>query len=327
MKKFGWILAAALILAAGLQAQTQKAKTVDCILVQVNDDIITHSDLERELVQLREELRERFSGTQLEQELERRREPLLEELIRRKLMLQKANELGMGSGMDLQVSAHIENLSKQFNIPDMEQFERALEKQGMTLAGFREETKKAMIIQDLRGYFVDSRIMLLDEELERYYREHAKDFSSPEEVTLSEIVVSAGGADGQAEALIQEYRKRAMQGESFASLASQYSKGPTAAKGGGIGSYQVAKLAPDIARALASVKTGEVTDVIKVKEGYAILRVDERKPSVARPYEEVKNEIKQILYVQKSQPEFERFIAQLKEDAYIQRFVEVGSGK
>jgi peptidyl-prolyl cis-trans isomerase SurA len=310
---------------AGLKAQSQAAKVVDRIIAQVNDDIITLSDLNRAKEQLRQDLSDQYSGEQLEQQVKKLEANLLENLIRKKLMLQKANEYGMGSGMDARVSEYLESLRKEKGIKDMDEFERALEASGMTLAGFREDVKKEMIIQELKGYFVDSRITLLTEEVERYYKDHARDYSSAEEVTLSEIIIP--GNDGQAETLANEYRKRAAAGESFATLASQYSKGPTANKGGAIGDYQVGKLSPSIAGAISGVKAGDVSPVVKLTEGFAFFHVDARKPSVVRPLDEVKNDIKNLLYQQKYMPEFERFIAQLKEDAYIQIFSELGIGK
>jgi parvulin-like peptidyl-prolyl isomerase len=315
-----------LILGTGLQAQTTPAKVVDRIVAQVNDDIITLSDLNHAMAQVRQELADKYAGDQLEQAVKKEQDTVLEDLIRKKLILQKATELGMGSGMDVQVSTYIEQLRKDNKIKDMDEFELELEKQGMTLAGFREDVKREMIIQDVIGYFVDSRVTLLSEEIQRYYNDHAKDYSTPEEVTLSEILVP-NSADGQAEALANEYRKHLLQGESFAAVASQYSKGKTAGKGGGIGTYQVAKLDPQIAAAVAAVKEGDNSQVVKITEGFAIFHVDARKPSVVRPFDEVKDEIKNRLYQQKRTPEMERFIAQLKEDAYIQKFSELGVGK
>ncbi len=327
MKKIASLPCVLLALCTVLQAQTKPAKIIDRIVAQVNEDIITQSDLDRAMVGIKQELADRYTGEQLEQELKKERDNVLEDLIRKKLVLQKANELGMGSGMDVQVSAYIEDLRKKNNIKDMDEFEKALEQQGMTLASFREDIKKEMIINDVIGYFVDSRITLLAEEIERYYKEHTKEYSSPAEVTLSEIVIPNGN-DGSSLTLTTEYRKRIQQGESFATLASQYSKGTTAAKGGAIGTFEVAKLSPLIANAIASVKEGDVSEVIKLPEGYAIFRVDARKPSVVRPFDDkLRNEIKAMLYQQKRQPELDRFISQLKEDAYIMKFPELGIGK
>ena len=329
MRRLNWIVWLGLIGIGGngLYAQTEVVKTVDRIVAQVNDDIITLSDVNREMATARQELAQKYTGTQLEEALKKEEAATLEHLIERKLFLQKANEYGIGSGLDVRVSAQIEEVRKQNNIKNMEEFEQALESQGWTMTSYREMIKNEMIIGILLNEFVDSRITILTEEVEQYYKDHAKDFSSPEEVTLSEILLPAGGDGAQAEAQLTEYRNRALQGESFASLASQYSKGPTASKGGGIGAFQLSKLSQQLADAIAPLKEGEISQVVKMQEGYAIYRVDERKASVLRPFSEVQDQIRELLFTQRRTPELNRYIAQLKEDAYIQYFPEVGIGK
>lgn len=327
MSKSAWLVGLMLTLSSASLAQTQPAKVIDRIVAQVNDDIITLADVNREMAGLREQLAAKYTGTQLEDEVKKAQKQILEQLIEEKLFLQKANDLGMGSGIDSQVSAFIEQKRKENNIKDMDEFERALEQQGMTLNGYREDIRKHMIINELIGYFVDSRVTILSEEVERFYKDHLKDFSSPEEVTLSEILVPDTSADGQAQNLANDYRNRVLRGESFAAVAGQFSKGPTANKGGSIGTYQVGKLNPKIAEVVASVKEGDMSQVVHLEEGYAVYRVDTRKASVIRPLDEVRNDIKEFLFQQKRQPEFDRFVAQLKEDAYVQIFEELGIGK
>ena len=298
------------------------AKIVDRIVAQVNDDIITLSDLNREMEEVRQQLATQYSGEQLEQEIKKAEKDLLDALIQEKLLLQKATELGFGANVDIQVTAAVERLRKENNIKDMQDFERALAQQGMTLAGFRERIRRRIITDGLIQEFVGSRITLLSTEVERYYKEHAQEFTKPAEVTLSEIIIPVEGNEGEAEAKANDVRKRAMQGEAFATLASQYSKGPTASKGGGIGTYVTAKLNIEIARAIAQLKEGDVSTVLKTKEGFVIYRVDGRKAAAVTPLEEVKQEIQTRLYRQKFNPELQRFVAQLKEDAYIQIFAE-----
>ena len=298
------------------------AKIVDRIVAQVNDDIITLSDLNREMEEVRQQLATQYSGEQLEQEIKKAEKDLLDALIQEKLLLQKATELGFGANVDIQVTAAVERLRKENNIKDMQDFERALAQQGMTLAGFRERIRRRIITDGLIQEFVGSRITLLSTEVERYYKEHAQEFTKPAEVTLSEIIIPVEGNEGEAEAKANDVRKRAMQGEAFATLASQYSKGPTASKGGGIGTYVTAKLNIEIARAIAQLMEGDVSTVLKTKEGFVIYRVDGRKAAAVTPLEEVKQEIQTRLYRQKFNPELQRFVAQLKEDAYIQIFAE-----
>jgi parvulin-like peptidyl-prolyl isomerase len=202
----------------------------------------------------------------------------------------------------------------------MDGLEKALENEGRSLRDFRETIRKQVITDSLVGQFVRSRIAIMSEEVEKYYKDHVSDFSTPEEVSLSEIIVAGGADDKEAENRANDLYSRMQQGESFAALASQYSQGPTANKGGGIGTNILAKWSPEIVAAIAGLKEGEISRPQKFKEGYVIYRVDSRKEVIIRPLDEVRNDIRQLLYDRKFEPEYRRFIAQLKEEAYIQDF-------
>ncbi len=306
-----------------LEASVAQGGVVDRIVAQVNGDIITLSDMNREMAQIRQDLESKYAGEQLERELKNAESQVLDELIRQKLLIQKANELGISGDVDVQVSATVQSIMKENNIPDQAALEAALEAQGMTLSGFRETIKNRMITESVVGQFVSSRITLLSQEIDKYYRDHATDFTIPEEVTLSEILIPFGNNEKEAEARAADIHSRLRKGESFATLAAQYSKGPTAAKGGGIGSYVTGKLNPDLVKAIAGVKEGDITSVQKIKEGFMICRVDVRKPATVKPLADVRDEIRNRIWQQKFNPEFERFIAQLKEDAYIQILSEI----
>jgi peptidyl-prolyl cis-trans isomerase SurA len=298
------------------------AKIVDRILAQVNDDIITQSELNRRLDQTQKELAEQYSGDQLTQALKKAEKEALDKMIEEKLLLQKATELGFKSDVELQVSSYIERLRQQYNFKDTAEFEKALAQQGLTLQEFREQLKQQMIISSLVSEMIGSRISVLSQEIEKYYKEHIKDYTTPEEVTLSEIVISGEGSDKANEAKASEIYQKLKQGEAFNSVATQFSKGPTAGKGGSIGSYITSNLSAEIARAIASVKAGDISEVQKEKSSCAIYLVDERKEAKARPLEELREEIREILYKQKYNPEYESYVAQLKTDAYIQIFSE-----
>ena len=309
-------------LAVLLVSWVASAKTVDRIVAQVNDDIITLSELNRHLAEIRDQAKSQFTGEQLEQEIKRAEKEALEELILEKLMIQKANELGFNANVDVQVSAAIQKIMAENKIKDAEEFERALAQQGLSLPAFRERIRKRIITGSLINEFVYSRITLLSPEIERYYKDHSQEFSTPEEVSLSEIVIPIEGDAAETETRANEVHKRLSEGEPFATMASQFSKGATASKGGSIGSYVTAKLHPDIATAIASVNEGETTRVMKTKEGYVIYRVDSRKVASIQPLEQVKKQIQDRIFGQKADPELKRFMTQLKEDAYIQIFTE-----
>jgi peptidyl-prolyl cis-trans isomerase SurA len=318
MKKLLWMAAASLFVFS-----SASAKTVDRIVAQVNDEIITLSELKRETSAYLKDLATKYTGEQYEQMAQKVEQQVLDSLIQDKLLYQKAMEMGFNANVDNKVTSMIQQTIKENNLQDTDELEKALEDSGRTMKDYRDEIKRSIIIHDLVNEFVDSRIALLTPEIEKYYKDHAADFTTPEEVTLSEIIISDDGNPKEAENRANELYQRLQKGESFATLANQYSKGSTANKGGSIGSYLLSKLNVDTAKAIEGLKDGEVSKPQRIKEGLILYHIDSRKLAATRPLDEVKDEIKNRIYQRKRGPEFERYINALKEDAYIQIYSEI----
>jgi peptidyl-prolyl cis-trans isomerase SurA len=319
MKHWTWAI---LALLCGFCAA--QAKTVDRILAQVNEDIITMSDLSRKMAEYRAQLQAKFSGDELAQMMQKAEKQALQQLVEDKLLDQKAAEMGPSSDIESRVSAAIQQLMQENKMKSSDDLDRALiAQQGMNLRDFRDMLRKQFMRDDLVGGMVGSRIALLSQEIEKYYKDHVAEYSTPEEVTLSEIDIPIEGSDREAESRANDIYNRLLKGESFAVLASQYSKGLTANKGGSTGTFQLSKLNSDTVNAIAGLKQGDVSKPQKFNKSYVIFHIDARKPVSVRPLEEVKPEIKNRLYNQKYAPEYERYITQLKENAYIQYFDEI----
>jgi len=299
------------------------AETVDRIVAKVNDEIITLSELRREMEPARKEIMSKVPAAQQEQYLKEAEEQILNSLIEAAIIYQKAVEMEYNAYVKDEVDTYIQDLMKDNNIRDTDEFENALAQEGHSLKTFRESIERQMISQALVNDFINSRINLMTPEIERYYQNNQAAFTTLEEVTLSEIILDTTKGVSEAENLAALIAERMKQGESFAALAGKYSRGTTASKGGGIGTYVVDKLNADIRKALVGVKEGEISAPQKSTEGLVIYHVDVRKPAVVQPLDEVRDQIKMILYQQKRNPEYERFITQIKEDAYIQIFSEI----
>jgi parvulin-like peptidyl-prolyl isomerase len=310
MKRLLWILPA-LICCLGV-AET---KTVDRILAQVNDDIITLSDRNQKVAEY--DLEQKYSGEELTRMRLKEEKQALEELIQEKLLDQKAKEFPAPADLDSRVAAQIQQIMKINNLKTTEELDKALSTTGSNLREFRDRTRRRIQREDIIHSFVYSRISLTNQEIEKFYKDHIEDFSIPEEVTLSEIDINGKNSMQEAESRAKDIYSRLLKGESFAVLASQFSNGLNTS------TYQVAKLNSDTIKTIAGLKDGDFSKPQKLKDIYVIYRVDARKPTTVRPLEEVKNSIQQQLWDQKFNPELDRFLAQLKEDAYIQFYTEM----
>jgi tetratricopeptide (TPR) repeat protein len=95
----------------------------------------------------------------------------------------------------------------------------------------------------------------------------ARASQSPNELTFRMIVVASAEAAEQALA-------RLSTGEDFGAVARAMSVDPSASRGGWMGSLKVADLRPEMRQALAGMTPGKVTGVIRLPNGFSILKVE-----------------------------------------------------
>lgn len=122
---------------------------------------------------------------------------------------------------------------------------------------------------------------------------------------------------GAAEAKANDLLKQIRAGAAFEDIAKKFSDGPSAADGGNLGSFERGKLAKQIEDKTFALKTGEITDVIRTKQGFVILKVVDHQMAGIPSLKDVMPRIQDQLYYQKLQPALRVYLTKLREDAYI----------
>lgn len=317
-RKF-YLAALLLLCSAGAGRAQDGAVVLDEIVAKVNSEIITLTDLKRELDYLRVALQEEIKDPQLrEQEFQKRKAPLLKNLIQNKMMIQKAEELGMTANIDVDVAAYLEEMRKNAGIPSLDVLDQYLKQQGTSPAEYRETVRKQIIIDSLIGQFVYSKITLLTPEVEAFYQENIDRFTEPAEVELAEILFLTEGKNRQ------EVRKKAEEvlaklkdGVPFADLAREYSEGPTASKGGAIGTFRQGSMNEALEEIVFKLEEGETSGIIEADYGLQIVKVLKKQPPRRKSLDEVRPIVQEALYRKKAQPELKEFIENLREQSYI----------
>lgn len=319
IRRYGlFFLACLLFLPMDLEAQNEII-VLDEIVAKVNGDVITKTDLDRELLLFKESLRESSQNpADLEAEFEKQKEQLLSSIIRNKVMLQRAEELGMSANVEADVAAYLENLREEAGIPSMEVLDQVLRERGSSLAEYRKTIRDRMIVDALLGQFVYSKITLLTPEIEAFYQEHQKEFTIPAEIDLSEIVFLTEGKDrAGVRARAEQALARLRSGESFEEVAKEMSEGPTAKKGGAIGTFKKGSMNERLEEAAFALEEGEFSEILEQEYGFQIVKVNRRSEAQVRPLEEVRPQIENALYRRKSQPLVKEFVEKLLEESYI----------
>ncbi len=327
MKRLVIALAAlCLLIPAALLADT----IVEEIVARVNNEVITRSDYMKGRDQLLTDLKQQF-GAEADQQFKSREKDVLRDLIDQQLLLDKGKELGISA--DTELIKRLDEIRKQNNMSSMEDLEKAAEAQGVNYEDFKQQLRNNIITQQVIGQEVGRKIHITEEESKKFYEEHKKDLEQPEAIRLSEILVSVA-ADASpeqvaaAEAKASEILQKIRAGAKFDEIAKNSSQGPTAAQGGDLGVFKRGMLAKELEDRTFAMKAGDVSDVIRTKQGFVILKVTEHQQAGVPSYAEAKMKVEDALYYQKLQPALRAYFTKLREDSFIdikQGFVDTGA--
>jgi peptidyl-prolyl cis-trans isomerase SurA len=120
-----------------------------------------------------------------------------------------------------------------------------------------------------------------------------------------------------AEAKANDLLKQIRAGASFEEVAKKSSDGPSAPDGGVLGMFKRGQLAKELEDKTFAMKAGEVTDVIRTKQGYVILKVVDHQMAGIPPLKDVQPRIENAIYMEKLQPALRAYLTKLREEAYI----------
>jgi len=308
-------------------ATVLRAEIIEQILVKVNGEIFTKTDLEtRQISTLRGMGREVDpSDAQLRTMLDEVTPDLLVNVVDEMLIVQRGRELGYKMSDD-QFTNILDSIKKDNKIENDEQFQAALKQENMSLADLRKQLEKQMIVSRVQQNEVMGKIGVSDDEARRYYEGHKGEFTSPQTITLREVLVSNSsdgktvnaGLDEQAREKVTKIRERALAGEPFDKLASELSDAPSKANAGLIGPLNLADVSSDLRKMIEGMKVGEITQPLRAARGYQILKLESMTPPQTRPFDEAKNDISNKVFTDKRKVEFNKYLDKLRGEAIIE---------
>jgi peptidyl-prolyl cis-trans isomerase SurA len=287
-------------------------------VAQVNDQIISTSDYNRAATQLEQEGHQQGWS---EQELEDHKRDLLRDLIDQQLLLSKGKDLDITGETEL--VRRLDEIRKQNHLDSLDDLEKAASSQGVSYEDFKQNIRNGIITQQVIRDEVGRHIQMTDAQLQQYYRQHLNDFTQPESVRLSEILipVKTGGDEAadlaEAKAKADDLDAKIKAGTSFEDLAKANSAGSTAAQGGDLGEWNRGKLAKQLEDATFALKAGQSTDPIRTRQGYVILKVTQHTAGGVQPFASVRPQLEETAFMSQMQPRLREYLARLRQNAYI----------
>lgn len=129
---------------------------------------------------------------------------------------------------------------------------------------------------------------ITDEKLKAHYDANKGNYQEGETVTASHILVKT---EPEAKALLEELKN----GKDFAELAKEKSTGPSGPQGGSLGSFGRGRMVPAFEKAAFSLKAGEVSEPVKTRFGWHVIKVTEHTEGKQQDFDQAKEQIRQAL--------------------------------
>jgi peptidyl-prolyl cis-trans isomerase SurA len=271
---------AGLLLASPFHVMAAPQRTIidiDRIVVIVNDDVITHSELAQRLQQTKKQLELENISAPPDPALKKQ---LLERMVLERLQLQLANQTGIRVS-EPDVDRAFETVARRNNLgPD--EFRRAMEQKSMDIGAYRNQLREQLTIQQLLEREINNRINVTDTEVANFLDNPQSRAGMGESYLLSHILI--GIPESASPEAIQEARRRAeevhrklLQGTNFEQAAVSHSQGADALKGGSLGWKKAGELPELFLGALKNLNRGEISDVLRGPNGFHILKLNDKR--------------------------------------------------
>ena len=328
----------AVLLAASILSgpQAPNGEVVEQVLVKVNGDIITKTDLERrQIAALRDRVKGRIepdalkTDTELQKALVEVTGEILVNTIDEMLLIQLGKEKGYRL-TDEQFQNWLTNLRKEQNLQDDQKFQAALKQEGYTLDDLRKNVERSFLVQRVQQDEIGSKLSITEEEARQYYLAHKEEFAETATVTLREIFIEVPttsqkgqqgvnvGADDEAQQKAEQVRARLAKGEDFAAVAAEVSASGSKANGGLIGPFPVSDLSDQLKQMVQGMKPGDITQPLRGPKGYQILKLDTFKPASTQPFEAVRDLVADRVAESRQENEIKKFMARVRNQALIE---------
>lgn len=304
-----------------LSAVSSKAEVIDRIIAVVNGRVITLSELKEQEAPVAKQISESFSGEERDKRLFDLRKRVMDSLIEDVLLEQEADKSGMKVS-EKDIDDAIDEVKKQNKLDDSG-LRSALVREGLTYDAYRAQLKKQIEKSRVIAQQVRSRVSVTDKELKDYYEQNKRQFTRDEEIKVSQILfpITENASDedierikGQALDVLEMVRK----GKDFSELARTYSRDASAMEGGSLGFFKKGQLLPAFEAAVLPLKKGEVSNIVKTRFGFHIIRLDDIIEASPEPFESVKEKIRSSLTSEMMETRYKEWMEELKKSAIIE---------
>lgn len=265
-------------------ARSSTARTFDKIIAYVNDDVVTKRELDVLVNQRAMELQQvyRFSEREALNEAERQRSELLDRLIRQMLLLEAALTLKV-TVSDVEIEQYVQDFKKRYQIETDEEFKKQLNREGMTLVAFREQSERNLKAEKLVMGRIVPRLQVRESEIQEFFEENRDQLpTKTDKVHLRHIFVAfkpnQADRDAALETVNEALNELATDITKFEELAQRYASKQNPSSQAGIlieaTTEELKGFSKIFQDVLTNLEAGKLSEPVEGNEGFYVFTVE-----------------------------------------------------
>jgi peptidyl-prolyl cis-trans isomerase SurA len=296
-----------------------RAELIDRIVAIVNSEIVTQSDLRTFSKKLSQNgmIDDLLLLGESSASLQANPKGQLNYLINERLLESEIKRLNLSVTVE-RVEQEIRDIAKRNHVGRTELLE-AIKAQGITVSEYQDFIKTRVERQSLIETEVSSKIRVADEDvLAQYARTHPESNTGSFEYTLAHILLNPKkGGPERAQERAEMAAKKISAGESFETVAEQFSEDPNFTSGGLLGTFRAGEFSKDLEVAVQGLGIGEVTGIVRSRAGLHIVKVLSKKVILDPAFEKVREKIRSEIFDRAFQKNFQIWLENKREESFV----------
>ena len=229
-------------------------------------------------------------------------DPLVSKLVDYYLILEYGRQRGITIS-EKELELEIRTIMKDY--PNEAEFRQMLLQRYLDYEKWKEGLRQQLLIQKIMKKVSENITPVTFDEIKVYFDTHRNEFMRPEMVKFSQIVTRTKDE-------AKDIHDRLKKGENLGDLAKKFSITPEAKNGGEVGWVSKGELHESMEKALFALPVGKISPITKTSYGYHIFQVQSKRPEGFKSLTEAMEEIESMLFRNKQETFYERWLMQLR---------------
>ncbi|WAM54796.1 peptidylprolyl isomerase [Vreelandella venusta] len=296
--------------------ESTQRQMLDSVVAVVNDGVIMRSELDDRIAQVEQQAQAQGGDLPPRSQLAQQ---VLERMVMDEIQLQMARQANL-SVDDTELNRQLRSIAES-NGMTLDQFADAVEADGMTLGGVREEIRREMLMRQVQQRQISQRVTVTDRDVERFLSQQPAQQGQAfiEEIRARHVLVELTPTrnDNQARARAELVRQRLQQGADFASVAREFSDDRgSALNGGELGWVRPGQTVPAFEEALGSLSANQLSEPVRSQFGYHVIEVLERRRQDVTE-ESRREQVRQAIFQRRANEELQTWQREMREQAFV----------